>query len=96
MCVSDYKIRYRARLVVKKWIKKYSVETFWPIVRHTRLKIMFSFSVQLDLDVVLVVDKTVFLIGDLDKTIYIQKRTGFIGLVDKKVLDLEKSIFGLK
>ncbi|CAH2109147.1 unnamed protein product [Euphydryas editha] len=97
---SENKVRFRARLVAKGFSQKRGVdytETFSPVVRHTTLRLLFSLSVQLGLDVTHLDVKTAFLNGDLEEIIYMQKPDCFDSPGSKnKVLKLKKAIYGLK
>lgn len=97
---SENNVRYRARLVAKGFSQKQGVdytETFSPVVRHTTLRLLFSLSVQLGLDVTHLDVKTAFLNGDLEETIYMQKPDCYNSPGSaNKVLKLKKAIYGLK
>lgn len=97
---SESKVRFRARLVAKGFSQKQGVdymETFSPVIRHTILRLLFSLSVQLDLDVTHLDVKTAFLNGNLEETIYMQKPECFNSPDNsKKVLKLNKAVYALK
>ncbi|GBP34018.1 Retrovirus-related Pol polyprotein from transposon TNT 1-94 [Eumeta japonica] len=97
---SESRVRFRARLVAKGFLQKQGVdytETFSPVVRHTTLRLLFSLSVQLDLYVTHLDVKTAFLNGNLEENIYMQKPECFDSSDNsKKVLKLNKAIYGLK
>lgn len=89
---SENKVRYYARLVAKIFSR---TETFSPVVRHTNLRLLFSLSVQLDLDINDLVVKIAFLNGNLEETLYIEKPSCYdYANSSLKVLKFKKAIYG--
>jgi len=85
--------------VAKGYTQTYGIdyfETFSLIVRMNSIRILFSIAVNLlwplfQLDV-----KNVFLYGDLQEEIYMEKPPDYITQGETKVYRLKKAIYGLK
>ena len=66
-------MRYKARLVTKGYAQNEIIdynEVFSPVVKHSSIRILLAFVAQLDLELVQIDVKTVFLNGDLEEEIY--------------------------
>lgn len=97
---SEYKVRFRARLVAKGFSQIEGVDytdTFSPVVRHTTLRLLFALSVQLGLNIRHLDVTTAFLNGTLEETIFMRIPVGFSDPTHSgQVLKLKKAIYGLK
>ena len=72
-------------------------EVFFPVVKHSSIRILLALVTQLDLELVQMDVKNAFLYGDLDKKIYMNHPDGFKAAgKEKMVCRLEKSLYGLK
>ena len=93
-------VRYKARLVAKGYAQMEGVdynEVFSPVVKHSSIRILLALVAQLDLELVQIDVKTVFLYGDLDEEIYMNQPDGYkVARKEKMVCKLEKSLYGLK
>ena len=72
--------RYKARLVVKGFNQKKSIdfdEIFSPIVKMSSIRVVLGLATSLNLKVEQMDVKTIFLHGDLDKEIYMEQPEGF-------------------
>ncbi|GJX78316.1 transposable element [Tanacetum coccineum] len=93
-------VRYKARLVAKGYAQKEGIdynENFYPLVKHSSIRILLALVAQLDLELVHMDVKTVFLHGDLDEEIYMVQPEGFkVAGKEHEVCKLHKSLYGLK
>ena len=93
-------VRYKARLVAKGYAQTEGVdynEVFFPVVKHSSIRILLALVAQLDLELVQMDVKTAFLHGDLEEEIYMNQPDGFkVAGKEKMVCKLEKSLYGLK
>ncbi|GBP29746.1 Retrovirus-related Pol polyprotein from transposon RE1; Endonuclease RE1 [Eumeta japonica] len=93
-------VRYRARLVAKGFTQKAGIdyhETFSPVLRYTTLRLLFSLSVKLNLDIRHLDVTTAFLNGYLNECVYMEKPINYRDSNDmNKVLKLKRAIYGLK
>ena len=92
--------RYKARLVAKGYnhipIVDF-IDVFSPVVKHNSILAFLSFMVMHDFELEQLDEKAAFLLGELDKDIYMPKPEDF--LVSSKedyVCLLKKSLYGLK
>ena len=70
-------IRYKARLVAKGYAQKEGIdynEVFSPVVKHSSIRILLALVAHLDLELVQLDVKTVFLHGDFVEEIYVSVR----------------------
>uniref|UniRef100_A0A251VGU8 Putative zinc finger, CCHC-type n=1 Tax=Helianthus annuus TaxID=4232 RepID=A0A251VGU8_HELAN len=92
--------KYKARLVVKGYNKKYGVDyqdVFAPVIRFDTVRLILALAArnkwylhQMDV-------KTSFLNGDLNERVYIEQPEGYIKLgEEQKVCHLKKALYGLK
>ncbi|KAF1318426.1 Integrase catalytic core protein, partial [Globisporangium splendens] len=98
--VEDLIERYKARLVVKRFLQKYGVdfeETFAPVAKFVSIRIILSIVAQYKLVLHQMDVKTAFLNGLLEEEIYMKQPVGF---VDPKYPDhvckLKRALYGLK
>ena len=73
--------RYKARIVVKGFQQKKGVdfdEIFAPIVKMTSIRTVLSIAASMDPEAEQLDVKTMFLHGDLDEELYMQRPEGFI------------------
>ncbi|KAE8671810.1 ABC transporter B family member 7 [Hibiscus syriacus] len=93
-------IRYKARFVAKGYAQTKGVdynEVLSPVVKHSSIRILLALVAQLDLELVQIDVKIVFLHGDLDEEIYMTQPDGFkVAEKEEMVCKLEKSLYGLK
>ena len=94
------RLRYNARLVAKGYAQKEGIdynEVFYPVVKHSFIRILLAMVAQLDLELVQMDVKIAFLHGDLEEEIFMSQPDGF-KLKEKKelVCKLKKSLYGLK
>lgn len=90
-------IRMKARLVAQGFSQKYGVnydEVFAPVVKTTTLRLLLSIAGKRKYHVRQYDVKTAFLNGKLEEEVYMRRPPGYGN--EKKVLKLEKSIYGLK
>ncbi|CAK1555486.1 unnamed protein product [Leptosia nina] len=95
----DNKVRHRARLVAKGFTQRAGVdydETFSPVIRHSTLRLLFSLSVQLDMNVTHLDVTTAFLNDYLKESIFMYLPEGFPNKEPNKVMKLKKAVYGLK
>ena len=92
--------KYKARLVVKGYRQKEGLDyfdTYSPVTRITSIRILIALAAVHDLKIHQMDVKTVFLNGELEEEIYMERREGFIVPgKEKKVCRLVKSLDGLK
>ncbi|KAH9673800.1 hypothetical protein KPL70_018239 [Citrus sinensis] len=97
---NDQVERYRARLVVKGYAQKESIdfnEIFSPVVRLTTVRIVLAMCATFDLHLEQLDVKTVFLHGELEEEIYMLQPEGFAETgKENLVCRLNKSLYGLK
>ncbi|XP_066969103.1 uncharacterized protein [Macrobrachium rosenbergii] len=90
--------KFKARLVAVGCSQKYGIDfldTYAPVVRYSMLRLFFSLSVKLDLQIHHVDISTAFLNGDLKEEIYMCQPDGFV-TDDGKVCILHLAVYGLK
>ncbi|RDX83868.1 hypothetical protein CR513_35173, partial [Mucuna pruriens] len=92
--------RYKARLVAKGFTQKEGIdykETFSSIFSKDSFRTVMALVAHFDLELHQMDVKTVFLNGDIDKTIYMMQPENFVSNEYKSmVCKLKKSIYGLK
>ena len=92
--------KYKARLVVKGYRQKESLDyfdTYSPVTRITSIRMLIALAAVHDLKIHQMDVKTTFLNGELEEEIYMEQPEGFIVLgKEKKVCRLVKSLYGLK
>ena len=92
--------RYKAHLVAKGFTQKEGIdykETFSPVSTKDSFRIIMALVVHFDLELYQMDVKTVFLNGNIDKTIYMVQPENFVsGDPKSMVCKLKKSIYGLK
>ena len=97
---SASKLRYKARLVTKGFRQQEGIdfeEIFSPIVKMTTLQCFLALATQMDMKLVQMDVKTMFLHGDLQEEIYMQQPEGFEEKSKANlVCKLKKSLYGLK
>ena len=93
-------LRYKARLVVKGFRQKKSIdydEIFSPVVKMSSIRTVLSLAAGLDLEIEQMDVKTAFLHGDLEEEIYMEQPEGFKAKgKEDYVCKLKKSLYGLK
>ena len=91
---------YRARLVARGYTQTKGVdyqETFAPVVKLSCLRMLFSMSARLDLEIDHIDVCTAFLNGSLNEEIFMRVPEGFSGnFKSDKVCLLKKAVYGLK
>ena len=96
----DGKRRFKARLVVKGYSQRKGIdyaEIFSPVVKLTSIRILLSIVASENLHLEQMDVKTTFLLGDLDKEIYMQQPEGFVVPgKEHMVCKLTRSLYGLK
>ena len=92
--------KYNARLVIKGYRQKESLDyfdTYSPVTRIKSIRKLIAIVVLYNLEIHQMDVKTAFLNGDLDEEIYMEQPEGFIVPgQEKKVCRLVKSLYGLK
>ncbi|WJZ95336.1 hypothetical protein VitviT2T_014112 [Vitis vinifera] len=92
--------RYKARLVVKGFSQKKCndfEEIFSPMVKMSSIRVVLGLVANMNLEIEQLDVKTIFLHGDLEKEIYMEKPKGFtIKGKEHLVCRLKKSSYGLK
>ena len=93
-------VRYKARLVAKGYAQKEGInynEVFSPVVKHSSIRILLALVGWLDLELVQMEVKIVFLNGDLREEIYITQPEGFkVTRKENMGCKLKKLLYGLK
>lgn len=96
----DNKVTYRARLEARGFTQRYGVdfeETFFPVVRHSTLKLLFALSVKFNFKIWHLDVTTAFLNGKLPETVYMRIPEGFQNTSHtNKVSKFQKATYGLK
>ena len=91
---------YKARLVAKCYTQIEGVDynkVFSPVVKYSFIRILLALVAQLDLELVQMDVKTIFLHENLDEKIYMTQLDGFkVVSKEQMVCKLEKSLCGLK
>ncbi|KAK4388589.1 Retrovirus-related Pol polyprotein from transposon TNT 1-94 [Sesamum angolense] len=93
--------RYKAHLVAKGFTQTYGLdyfEIFSPVAHLNSIRVLFSFTVNLNLLMYKMDIKNAFLYGDLNETIYMEQPPGYVAQGEKQrtVCKLKKAIYGLK
>ena len=92
--------RYKAHLVAKGFTQKEGIdykETFSPVSSKDSFRTIMTLVVHYDLELHQMDVKTVFLNGDIEKTIYMVQLENFVsGDTKSMVCKLNKAIYGLK
>lgn len=92
--------RFKARLVAKGCSQQHGVnytDTFSPVVRYSTVRMLFALSAQLKLHVHQLDVTTAYLNSELHDVVYMQQPEHFVDVRHpKKVLRLNKAIYGLK
>jgi hypothetical protein len=92
--------KFKARLVTKGYSQQKVVdyeEIFFPVVKHTSIRIVLALVVHYDMALEQMDVKTAFLHGDLDEQIYMEQPEGFSQPGQEHlVCKLKKSLYGLK
>ena len=73
MFPNKYDVRYKARLVAKGYAHKEGIdynEVFSPVVKHFSIRILLALVAQMNMELVQLDVKTIFLHGDLEEEIY--------------------------
>ncbi|KAL2237238.1 UNVERIFIED_CONTAM: Retrovirus-related Pol polyprotein from transposon TNT 1-94 [Sesamum indicum] len=95
---SDWKKRYKARLIVKGFQQRYGIDftdVFTPVVKLITIRLVLSMVAAENLELQQMDVKTAFLHGDLEEEIYMVQPEGYNG-DDQQVCHLKKSLYGLK
>ena len=91
---------YKARLVAKGFTQKEGVEyneIYYPIVRHSSIRVLLSIVVQYDIILEQLDIKTTFLQGNLEEKIYMCQPEGYEEKRSRNLVCLlKKSLYGLK
>ena len=91
---------YKERIVIKGYKQIEGLDyfdTYSPMTRINFIRIVLAIVALRNLEVYQMDVKIVFINGDLDEEIYIEKSEGFFALgQEKKVCKLVKSLYGLK
>lgn len=88
---------YKARLVIKGYLQITGInyeETFTLVTRYDSLRLIIALFMNLGLLLEQLDIKTAFLNGELDEEIWITPPPGIS--LDRKILHLQKSLYGLK
>ena len=98
--LDKYGVHDKARMVAKGYIPKKGIdnnELFFPVVKHSSIKILLALVAQMNMEIVQLGVKTVFLYGDLEEEIYMTQPEGF-KVVGKENMacKLKRSLYGLK
>ena len=92
--------RYKVRLVVKGFGQKKGIdfeEIFSPVVKMSSIRVVLGLAASLNLEIEQLDVKTVFLHGNLDEEIYMNRPEGFkVKGKENLVCKLKKSLYGLK
>ena len=92
--------RYRARLVVKGYAQKESIdfnEIFSPVIRLMTVRVVLAICAKFDLHLEQLDVKTVFFYGELEEEIYILQAEGFAKTGNENlVCRFNKSLYVLK
>ena len=92
--------RFKARLVAKGCAQQYGVnytETFSPVIRYSSIRMLIAIAVEHELYMHQMDVSTAYLNGDLHEEVYMHQPEGFKDPDNpKKVLQLKKSLYGLK
>ncbi|KAJ4772132.1 polyprotein [Rhynchospora pubera] len=92
--------KYKARLVVKGYAKKYGLnfeETFSPVARFETVRMILSLAAQMKKHVYQLDVKSAFLNGDLNEEVYVEQPEGFKKKGKENwVYKLTKALYGLK
>jgi hypothetical protein len=92
-------VRFRARLVAKRFTQKEGVdyrETYSPVLRYSTLRLLFALSVKLKFTIINHLDvTTAFLNGYRDENVYMQVPPN-LECKSKSVLKLKRAVYGLK
>ena len=72
-------------------------EIFFPVVRHTSIRVVLAMVANLDIELEQMDVKTAFFHSDLDEQIYMEQPEGFSHFGQEHlVCKLKKSLYGLK
>ncbi|KMQ72766.1 hypothetical protein BPMI_02479c [Candidatus Burkholderia pumila] len=92
--------KYKARLVIKGYSQKESLDYFDTYSSESRInsiRLVVAIAALKNLKIHQIDVKTIFLNGDLDEKIYMEQPEGFVAPgTEKKVCKLVKSLYGLK
>ena len=92
-------VHYKERLVAKGYAQKEGIdynEVFSPVVKHSSIRILLALVAQLNLELVQLDVKTIFLHRDLEEEIHMTQPEGFkVDGKENMVCKLEKSLYGL-
>jgi len=92
--------RLKSRLIVKGCAQRYSdnfTETFSPVARYSSIKLVIAVAVKSGLYMHQMELSSAYLNSDLHDTVYMRQPEGFIDdQYPKRVLELHKSLYGLK
>ena len=89
----------KARLVARGFQDRNSytvTETYSPVINHSVIRWLISFSNKHKLALVAIDVKTAFLYGEIDHDVYISVPEGYVTDSDVVALKLKKSLYGLK
>ncbi|KAF3671469.1 putative tyrosyl-DNA phosphodiesterase 2-like [Capsicum annuum] len=100
MKVSGIMDKYKARLVVKGFKQKESLDyfdTYSPVIRITSIRMLIALAAVYGFEIHQMDVKTAVLNGELEEEIYMEQPEGFVVLgKENKVCKLIKSLYGLK
>lgn len=89
-------LQYKARLVAKGFTQREGIdynEIFFPVVKHSSIRLLLSYTAYEDLYLEQLDVKTTFLYGELDEVIYMQPQKGLTNEFNRNQMCLLKKSF---